>query len=138
MIKFKPIPENIQSKIEDLHKFFQEEQNIVFAYLFGGLAKGRQTPLSDVDIAVYLRSLENFDYLEILSKVTDVLGTEEVDLIILNTAPISLVGRILKTRKLLVDKDPPVRHSFESLKLREFFDFQYREKEILDRRYKIG
>jgi hypothetical protein len=50
----------------------------------------------------------------------------------------SLAGRILQKRKLLMDKDPFLRHKYESRILREFFDFAIKEKELLDRRYGIG
>ena len=41
-------------------------------------------------------------------------------------------------RKKSIDKDPFLRHQYESRILREFFDFTVREKEILQRRYGIG
>ena len=31
-----------------------QDENVIFAYLFGSLAGGAPKPLSDVDIAVYL------------------------------------------------------------------------------------
>jgi hypothetical protein len=58
--------------------------------------------------------------------------------VVLNSAPVSLAGRSLQTRKLLVDKDPFLRHKYESQTLREFFDFAIKEKEILHGRYGIG
>ena len=32
--------------------YLRENPNIIFAYLFGGLTKGKSLPMSDVDIAV--------------------------------------------------------------------------------------
>jgi len=61
-----------------------------------------------------------------------------MDLIILNTSPISLTGRILQSREVLVDKEPFSRHVFESLNLREFFDFKIKEDSLLSRRYGLG
>lgn len=69
----------------------------MFAYLFGGAAAGRLRPLSDVDVAVYLdeavAAIEG--RLEAVGVATANLGTDEVDLVVLNTAPTTLVGRIL-------------------------------------------
>lgn len=110
---------------------------MIFAYLFGGLAKGGPNPLSDVDIAVYVGVKKTLDYLELFSGITRVLGTDEVDLVVLNDAPLSLAGRILQNRRLLVDKAPYLRHEYESLALREFFDFAVKEREILKRRYAL-
>jgi predicted nucleotidyltransferase len=43
------------SKIEQkLKKYFAGKDYIAFAYLFGSMARGKFTPLSDIDIAVYI------------------------------------------------------------------------------------
>lgn len=138
MIHLKPVPKDIQRKFESLTDLFMKDRNIVFAYLFGGLAKDQFNPLSDVDLALYLRERKKLDYLETFRKISETLETEEIDLIILNNAPLSLAGRILQNRKVLVDKVPFLRHRYESLILREFFDFSIKERDILQRRYGIG
>ncbi len=138
MIRFKRIPENIRQRIVALPDFFQDDSNIILAYLFGGLSRDRLNPLSDVDLAVYVRNRKKLDYLELFTRISKILGTDEIDLIILNDAPLSLAGRILQTRKVLTDKDPFLRHKFESLILRKFFDFSVKERDILRRRYGIG
>ncbi|HDH05732.1 MAG TPA: nucleotidyltransferase domain-containing protein [Nitrospirae bacterium] len=114
------------------------DSNVIFAYLFGGLLKDRQSPLSDVDIAVYIKNIKNPDYLDLFDKTTNVLDTDEVDIVVLNTSPISLTGRILQNRKILIDKDPFLRHRYESITLRKYFDFAIKERDILERRYGIG
>lgn len=138
MIRLKLIPTNIHQKIDSLINLFMKDRNIIFAYLFGGLVKDRFNPLSDVDLALYLKDRKKLDYLETFKKISKTLETEEIDLIILNNAPLSLAGRILQNRKVLVDKVPFLRHRYESLILREFFDFSIKEREILQRRYGIG
>jgi predicted nucleotidyltransferase len=40
--------------------YLKVQPDILFAYLFGGLALGEPKPLSDVDIAVYLPSNSHF------------------------------------------------------------------------------
>jgi hypothetical protein len=121
-----------------LNDFFLRDSNVIFAYLFGGMVKARLNPLSDVDLAVYVKDMKKLDYLEMFGRIADILGTDEIDLVILNNAPLSLAGRILQGRKVLVDKKPFVRHLFESRILREFFDFTIKERVILERRYGIG
>jgi len=138
MIRFKKIPEDIHSRIGLLTDLLMEDPNIVFAYLFGGLARNQRKPLSDVDLAIYVKDLKKLDYLSLFGKISETLCTDEVDLVVLNSAPVSLAGRSLQTRKLLVDKDPFLRHKYESQTLREFFDFAIKEKEILHGRYGIG
>ncbi|MGQ9472947.1 MAG: type VII toxin-antitoxin system MntA family adenylyltransferase antitoxin [Candidatus Caldatribacteriaceae bacterium] len=138
MIRFKKLPEDIHDRIEKLKDFLSGDVNIIFAYLFGGLARKKSSTLSDVDIAVYVKDPEKINYLKLYSEITDLLSTEEVDLVILNKAPLTLLGRILQSKKILVDKDRFLRHKFESLNFRKFFDFQYREREYFEKRLKIG
>lgn len=140
MIKYEKLPADILSRIPDVKRILMEDRNIVFAYLFGGLTKGEVKPFSDVDLAVYIREKDQLvEYkLRLFDKMTQALGTSELDLIILNNAPVSLTGRILQTRQVLVDKDPPFRHAYESLILREFFDFKMKETLLLSRRYGTG
>ncbi len=138
MIRFKKIPEDTHQKIDLLTDLFMEDSNIIFAYLFGGLVRGKGKPLSDVDLAVYVKNVKRLNYLSLFGKISQILGTDEIDLVVLNSAPISLAGRALQKRKILIDKEPFLRHKYESRVLREFFDFTIKEKEILHRRYGIG
>jgi len=137
MIKYERLPVSIRLRFDGIKEILIADENIIFAYLFGGLAKEDAHPLSDIDLAVYLECTDRLgEYkLQLFNQMTDILGTSEVDLIILNTASISLIGRILQSREVLVDKEPFSRHAFESLKLREFFDFRMKEDSILLGRY---
>ncbi|MBN2033394.1 MAG: nucleotidyltransferase domain-containing protein [Deltaproteobacteria bacterium] len=138
MIRFKRIPEDIHKRLDLLADLFMEDPNIIFVYLFGGMAKDKRRPLSDVDLGIYIRDVKRLDFLSVFSEISRILGTDEIDLVVLNSAPISLAGRILRKRKTLIDKDPFLRHQYESRILREFFDFAIKEREILHRRYGIG
>lgn len=138
MIRFKKIPDDIDQRISLLADLLMKDSDIVFAYLFGGLLRDRRNPLSDVDLALYLKNMKRLDLLTLFGKASQVLGTDEIDLVILNSAPISLAGRILQRREVLIDKDPFLRHRYESRILREFFDFTLKERDILQRRYGIG
>jgi predicted nucleotidyltransferase len=140
MIKYESIPSDILERIPSARKLLENDERVVFAYLFGGLARGNVNPLSDVDIAVYLSGADGFaeTKLSLFNSLCDALGTAEIDLVVLNTSPISFVGRVLRDRSLLVDKQPFLRHRYESLRLREFFDFKIKEDAFFQRRYGIG
>ncbi len=131
-------------KTEDIicvtSKYLENRDDITFAYLFGSYAKGNQTHLSDIDIAVYMKyDNQVFEKkLQVLSDLTKILETDDIDLVILNKAPISLLTKILASKAVLIDKDPPVRHTFESLKMRMGFDFSFLEKRILEQRFLNG
>jgi uncharacterized protein len=140
MIRYKEIPENIQELLPKAVEYLQTQQSVCFAYLFGGLARGRQTPLSDVDIAVYFS--EDVDIkntkIKLLEQLTEILRTDEIDLVALNKAPLSLKMNILKNNKLLVDKYPKKRHIHQSLTMRKYFDYHRLESQILKMRFYNG
>jgi predicted nucleotidyltransferase len=115
VIKFESLPDDILDRLPTVAALLSKREEVIFAYLFGGLARGSRSPLSDVDIAVFLeRGRDGADArLFLFEALTEVLGTSELDLLILNTAPISIVGRVLQNRRILVDRDPFFRHRYE-------------------------
>jgi predicted nucleotidyltransferase len=140
MIKYSKIPDNIQGLLPHAQAYLRARKDVLFAYLFGSLARGKPSSLSDVDIAVYLS--EDADVLEkkmeILGKLIELLETDEIDLVVLNSAPLTLKMKILENRKILTDNSPFLRHQYESLTMREYFDFSIREMAILERRFLHG
>lgn len=126
----------MEDLIPQAAEYLQSCEEVIFAYLFGSLAKGWVGPLSDIDIAVYLTKETDFiqKKLYILGQLNDILKTDEIDLVVLNVAPLSLERSILEHKKTIVDKTPFVRHRYESLVMRKYFDFSVRESAILNRR----
>lgn len=72
MILYEQIPDDVHAHIEKVAQALYSDSNVIFAYLFGGLAKGS-----------------------------------------------------------IVDKEPYIRHIYESVTLRKYYDFSIKEKEIL-------
>jgi predicted nucleotidyltransferase len=126
--------------IQKATEILQGHETVLFAYLFGSRAAGTATQLSDIDIAVYLRhGVDPSEAkLNLLGDLMDQLQTDAVDLVVLNSAPLSLAGRVLANRIVLLDRDPHLRHSYESVILREFFDFSIKEQRLLERRFGLG
>ena len=136
MIKLNKLPSDILQLLPDAVGYLESHPQILFAYLFGGLARGKPQPLSDVDIAIYLRTGGKVAErkLEILGNLVTILQTDEIDLVLLNTTSLALVMNIVKARKIIVDKDPFSRHIFESVTMRKYFDFSIKESAMLQRR----
>ena len=125
--------------IEELSVALNNNPDISFAYLFGSQAAGRTSKFSDIDVAVFLNSdPDGKKRLEILGDVIDAVKSNRVDLVILNSAPLPLKSRVIKTGQLLVDNDPFARHVFESNTVRSYIDFSRYEKAILRRRFYVG
>jgi hypothetical protein len=140
MIKYTKLPQDIEKTLPEAIDYLQERQDIEFAYLFGSFGRGKPLPLSDVDIAVYLQEPADVKEkkMEILGALMDLLKTEEIDLVILNSAPVTLRKKILESKKVIVDHRPFLRHRYESLTMREYFDFSIKETVILERRFLGG
>jgi predicted nucleotidyltransferase len=82
------------------------ETPICALYLFGSYAAGRATSLSDIDLAILLEQAEPrenyFKYrLNLMAEFSSQLGTEKVDVIILNDATPDLAYYIIKDGQLL-------------------------------------
>jgi predicted nucleotidyltransferase len=140
MIKHKKLPANIGDLIPKALIYLQSMPDILFAYLFGSFGRGKRLPLSDVDIAVYLKepTVVQERKMKILGALIDILQTDEIDLVVLNNAPLPLRMRILEGKKVVVDREPFLRHHYESLTMREYFDFSILEGRILNRRFLGG
>ena len=140
MIRHKSLPKNIQDLLSKAADYLQSRHDVSFAYLFGTLSKGQGTPLSDVDIAVFLSGGDKRaeKKLEILGDLSDLLNTDEVDLVDLHTESLPLKMRVIKTGTVIADNDPFERHNFESLAIRQYLDFAVKEKAILEGRFLNG
>jgi len=118
----------------------ENKESIVFAYLFGSSATKTFTPMSDIDIAVYLNPNVDIskERLDLVGDLMLALKTDNIDLVILNTSPLPLKARVVQNKETLVDKYPSLRHSFESLVLRQYYDFSIKETNIFRRRFSLG
>jgi uncharacterized protein len=139
-MKTKHTPERFSQMKATAAKVIEENPRVVFAYVFGSVARGTQTPLSDIDIAVYFSEGVDWasDKLELLGSLSDGLETDDLDLVVLNTAPLPLQARVLRDKQVLVDRNPHFRHAFESLIIRKYLDFSIREEALLRRRFNFG
>lgn len=102
---------------------------VSWAYLFGSTARGGSTPLSDVDVAVYLDKPEREKrvqcYLFFLAELQSALQPmgHQVDLIFLNDASIRIAYEAIKGQ-LLCANDAQRRVAYETRILSEYFDTQ--------------
>lgn len=99
--------------------------HVLAVWLFGSVARGTETPRSDVDIAVFLgavppATLEGQPF-DLQFAFETALGVP-VDLVVLNGAPVDLVHRVLRDGRLLLDRDRGARIRFEVKARNEYFD----------------
>ncbi len=112
-----------------LSVFEKYRSQLVFAYLFGSTVKDNYTPLSDIDLAVFLFKEKERSYSDIkLSMHADLcraLKRNDVDLVVLNTTKnIILLDQIVNSGTVLIDTDSDFRLEYEQKILHRAIDFK--------------
>jgi len=112
---------------EDLHRVFEKYERIMLVYLFGSLARGQETSLSDVDIAVLLEELPDDPLgftLNLIDELSVILG-DRVDLVFLNEAPPLLRHQVIKHGRVIYQRSEEERVRFEVKSEREYLDLRF-------------
>ncbi|MEW6740746.1 MAG: nucleotidyltransferase domain-containing protein [Nitrospirota bacterium] len=122
--------QSVKELSEKLTAIFHKTEGVKFAYLFGSFARGDEFPFSDIDIAVYLSGRASLaDELRLYSIIGRELKHDNVDLLILNnTNNIILLDDIVRYGKVVCDRNPSLRESFELRVLHDAIDFKYQRK----------
>jgi len=126
--------------IEKLSGFFSNQKKELFielAYLFGSRAGGTEGPISDYDIAVlYSKPQPPKLRFELEHELKTILMTDQVDLILLNYAPIELRYAIIATGAVIYEASVETRVEYEALTLSYYGDYlpilRHQRQEILE------
>jgi predicted nucleotidyltransferase len=116
-----PLP---AGQVEHLRQVCAGEPRVLAVFLFGSQVDGYATPHSDVDLAILLEeepTLEEWLGLEV--KLCQALGRDDLDLLSLGRASISLRFRAISGR-LLYERAPDRVSDFIQRTLVEYYDFQ--------------
>jgi predicted nucleotidyltransferase len=116
-----PLPAD---QVEHLRRVCAGEPRVLAVFLFGSQINGYATPHSDVDLAILLEeepTLEEWLGLEV--KLCQALGRDDLDLLSLGRASISLRFRAISGR-LLYERAPDRVSDFIQRTLVEYYDFQ--------------
>jgi uncharacterized protein len=135
MIKEEKLPSDILEKLKSLPGKLNNDKDIIAFIAFGSAATGKLKPLSDIDLAVLLddkmNKIQLFEKeLDLRSAISQMLGTEEFDLVNLNLAPARFVHNILSEGKLVFCKHNLVLADFIEKNTREYLDFKYYREEF--------
>lgn len=90
----------------------------IFAFLHGSRMTGRARPDSDTDIAAWFADAPRAWW--------EIPLPSTVDLLVLNTAPLELSGRVALHGRLLYDDDPPLRVAWQAQVRKQYLDEQWR------------
>jgi predicted nucleotidyltransferase len=123
--------------IDELRSIIEKyKDHIIFAYLFGSAAKNDLRPLSDIDIAIFLRKGKKGSYFDLKltthSDICRVLKRDDIDVVILNiTTNIMLLDEIIRNGVVLFDGDKDLREEFELKILHQAIDFKEQRKALV-------
>ncbi len=109
-----------------LREFFSTRPcGLVAAYLFGSVGRGTPGPQSDIDVAIlYLASPPaklDSPALTLEGDLERLLG-RPVQVVVLNSAPVDLIHRVLRDGRLLFESSRSARIAFEVKARNEYFD----------------
>lgn len=93
-----------------------------FAYVHGSRGHGTPRPESDLDVAAW--------WGDDAPAAWEVVLAPEVDLLVLDGAPLELAGRVALRGRLLFDDDPPARVRWQAQTRLIYLDEQPRQNEL--------
>ncbi|MCF7845244.1 MAG: nucleotidyltransferase domain-containing protein [Candidatus Pacebacteria bacterium] len=113
--------------IKELKGFLQQEEGVLFCYLFGSQATGTSISKSDIDIGLFFDKHQVDDFfekrLELIGEISKLLK-KDTDIVVLNTASSFLKYVVLKEGKIIFERSQDKRVDFELKTLNDYFDFK--------------
>jgi len=135
--------------LDVLKKYFEERDDVAFAFLFGSSVRGRIRKEGDVDIGVYFWPENDIEW-EVFDKVCpgearigldlERILKKEVDLIVLNRARSILADEIVRKGAPIIIKDKGLFMDFlcivsdEAEYVRDWLSTYYRETKLASER----
>ena len=129
-----------------LEAYFASQLSVALAYVFGSQVRGKAGPLSDLDVAVLLAGeptpAECTDRrLDFIGDLMRLLQTNDVDVVVLNVAPLALRYAVIRGGRLVFARQRQEAIEFRVQTMSRYFDFQpilERHQRILFARIKRG
>lgn len=121
----------MENKPEDkkLRDYFRRQDDVEFALIFGSTAVGRTTPMSDIDVGVYLRNGEDAlkmaeRQIDITCAIMQLYRISQVDVVILNIANPFLGFQVLKDGRVVYVRDEKEFYKFKAVSLGRYQDIR--------------
>jgi uncharacterized protein len=121
MVRMAPQPPVERADLDEVQAALRAA-GAVFAYLHGSVADGTARPDSDVDVAAFFGGRDPAPWTVRLPGV--------VDLVVLDSAPLELAGRVALRGRLLFDDDPPARVRWEATTRKIYLDERHRTERV--------
>jgi uncharacterized protein len=119
--------QNLQNLIEEIRNLLEQEERVLFCYLFGSQAAGMSIAKSDIDVGVFLDNKKVTDFsgerLKLIESISRTVK-KDVDVVILNTAAPFLRYVVLREGKIIFERSESERVDFELKATNDYFDFK--------------
>ena len=114
-------------QLQEIKNGLESLPEVKLAYFFGSKASGNDGPLSDYDFAFYCEKNKEGNFLDVHLKIysllTDVLKTDNIDVVLLNSSKSpELKYQIIRDGQLIFEKEP-YKLIVEPQILNSYFDF---------------
>lgn len=112
-----------------------DREGVVAAMLIGSQARAAAGPLSDIDIGVWhepdLRPEQRLGLrLELAATAAAAVGTDEIDVVLLNRATPLMRHRAIRDARRLVERDARARVRFEARAIIDYLDTKPLREEL--------
>ena len=120
----------LSHKLSEAINILSGDNDIVCLFAFGSLIQGKLKPLSDLDFAVLLSNRlnprERFQkHLDLIGILNDIFKTDEIDLVLMNDAPMRFSYNIIKKGKILFCRDKKGLINFRHRITMQYLDFKF-------------
>lgn len=121
--------------------FWNQDPEPLAVWLFGSSVTGKRGPEPDLDIALLLggaarQPAQRLDLVMLWrGRLVDALGSERIDVVVLDGAPVLLRHRAIRDGRLLACRDRAARIEFEAASLWEYCDTEWM-RQLFDARLK--
>ena len=114
---------------QQIKDFFMQQADIDFVLIFGSTALRRETPLSDMDIAVYFKKEDDVlrlgeQQIDITCAMMKICKINRVDVVVLNCANPFLRYQVIKYGRLIYARDLRVFYKFKAVSLGRYQDIK--------------
>ncbi|MBN2372571.1 nucleotidyltransferase domain-containing protein [bacterium] len=122
--------DDISNVLSEAIDILSKDTDIICLYAFGSLASATLKPLSDLDFGVLLSyrldRMERFRrHLDLIGILNRIFKTDEIDLILMNDAPIRFSYNIIKNGRILFCRDKLALIDFHNKTIMQHLDFKY-------------
>lgn len=133
----KKIPSDVKDNISVIVEKLSIDREITALYVFGSLSKDDLKPLSDLDFGILLsgkltKKNRFTKHLNLIGIFGDIFHTDEIDIVVMNDAPIHFCYNIIRSGKLLLVGNKKELIDFHELVVKRYLDFSYYQNQFDD------